>query len=403
MNPGWLDQLIGVAQAVEADWRRAAHRDDALASIALEHLEAGLPSPALEEVVDGLLTQPLPMQTISLDNVFGQPPFSVYESDKMVMQVLTWHDATTAIHEHNFTGAFGVLTGSSLHSRYRFSPTRTWSPQMMLGDLELLEAEHLTPRAVRPILPGAGSMHSLFHLDRPSISVVLRCRTLVEAAPQLTFMPPGLAVDPFHRPALAGRRRLLIVTLFRMQSPTRVDVAKAHIDRTDPVDAVELILDLYNLLAREEREVLVGAVADRHGSELALLHKVIDERQRTGNLVGRRAKVTDPDQRYLLALLLNAPDRATYLKLAAAHVEDPIAWTLDTLRQLQAQAERTADDEAGLGIDLDEAALYALGALLGGQSEVELLQAAPKHLNPAAIQTACFVLPHMSVLKPLFR
>jgi hypothetical protein len=35
------------------------------------------------------------------------------------IEALFWVDGTTSIHQHSFSGAFQVLAGKSIHSRYR--------------------------------------------------------------------------------------------------------------------------------------------------------------------------------------------------------------------------------------------------------------------------------------------
>lgn len=402
-SDGWLRSLKEIARAADARWARAAFQDDALEDIALEAFGRGLPSVDLDRVVDGLLSADLPLQTLGIDNSFGQPPFSIFESDKLVMQVLLWHDGTTVIHQLNFNGAFGVLLGGSLHCRFDFSPQRVWSPHLMVGNLVLQHADRLAAGDVRPIGVGDKTIHSLFHLGAPSISVVLRSRHPAVSTPQLNYVPPGLATDPFHRSALAERRRLLIGTLFSMDHGRRLSVAVEHIGQTDPVDAVALVREVAASATNDERRALIAALAASHGDELRVLEPALGELRRRGNLIGRRAKITDPDARYLLALLLNAPDRATYLTLAETHANNPVACTIETLRSMKQQAAETGDDEAGLGIDLDEASLFALAGWLNGENETQLLAGAPSDLNRAEIQKACFLLPHMSALTPLFK
>ena len=100
--------------------------------------------------------------------------------------------------------------------------------------------------------------------------------------------------------------------------------------------------------------------------------------------------------------LLNAPDRATYLELAGRQTDDPIEWTLKTLSDLQQQALEIEDDEAGLGIDLDDASRFVLRGVLEGRSESELTQSVPRDLKAPDVQKACFVLPHIKAFKPLW-
>ena len=64
-----------------------------------------------------LLTESLPHQ-IDLNATFGQPPLTLYADDVLSISALFWLDGTTRIHQHSFSGAFTVLSGSSIHSCY---------------------------------------------------------------------------------------------------------------------------------------------------------------------------------------------------------------------------------------------------------------------------------------------
>ena len=55
------------------------------------------------------------------DSRFGNLPIVVYGCSEFYIEILVWTDSTTQIHEHSFCGAFRVLIGSSLHSRYRLT------------------------------------------------------------------------------------------------------------------------------------------------------------------------------------------------------------------------------------------------------------------------------------------
>ena len=74
------------------------------------------------EVIDELLFKNnAPPQSADLS--FGQPPITIYSHPRFYIEVLCWMDATTSIHQHAFSGAFHVMAGSSMHTRYTFSPS----------------------------------------------------------------------------------------------------------------------------------------------------------------------------------------------------------------------------------------------------------------------------------------
>ena len=99
----------------------------------------------------------------------------MYRGRGFYIDVLFWLDGTTNIHQHGFWGAFQVLAGSSVHCRFGFDLAEEINHRLRIGKLRLLETELLGLGAIRKILGGELFIHSLFHLDRPSVSIVIRC------------------------------------------------------------------------------------------------------------------------------------------------------------------------------------------------------------------------------------
>src|SRR5262249_38085080 len=143
---------------------------------------------------------------------FGQPPVTLYRARDFYISALYWLEGTTDIHEHGFSGAFRVLEGSSIHAVYDFSRPATITPRLAYGHLLLSEAELLRKGATRRIQLGGEFIHSLFHLDSPSVTIVVR--TGREGLRQNSYCRPGVAFDPlFDDPAL--QRRMLALETMR--------------------------------------------------------------------------------------------------------------------------------------------------------------------------------------------
>jgi hypothetical protein len=51
----------------------------------------------------------------------------VYEDPRVYIQILFWLEGRRDIHQHEFSGAFHVLTGSSIHSMFAFENARAVS------------------------------------------------------------------------------------------------------------------------------------------------------------------------------------------------------------------------------------------------------------------------------------
>src|SRR3954468_22324970 len=116
--------------------------------------------PAL--VREFLLSDEQPPQT---DSDFGEPELVAYSHPRFYIQLLFWTDGTTAIHQHEFSGAFHVMHGSSIHAHYEFEKVRPVTPHLRVGDLRMKKMELLETGRTVPIISGPQTIHSLFHLD----------------------------------------------------------------------------------------------------------------------------------------------------------------------------------------------------------------------------------------------
>src|SRR3954454_24279175 len=74
---------------------------------------------------DFLLDDEQPFQT---DSDFGEPELVAYSHPRFYIQILFWTDGTTAIHQHEFSGAFHVMHGSSIHAQYEFEKAKSVTP-----------------------------------------------------------------------------------------------------------------------------------------------------------------------------------------------------------------------------------------------------------------------------------
>ena len=105
---------------VLARWKRENFSLEKFPEIARVALEERPPSEHVDLSVfiqEFLLNDEQPLQTQS---GFGQPELVAYDHPRFYIQILVWMDGTTDIHQHEFSGAFHVLSGSSIHAHYAF-------------------------------------------------------------------------------------------------------------------------------------------------------------------------------------------------------------------------------------------------------------------------------------------
>src|SRR3954466_5668968 len=179
---------------------------------------------------DFLLSDEQPFQT---ESDFGQPELVAYSDPRFYIQLLFWTDGTTAIHQLEFSGAFHVMHGSSIHAHYEFEKAQAVTPYLRVGNLRMKGIELLETGRTVPIVSGARTIHSLFHLDSPSVTVVVRTQHDPGTGPQLNYLPPHVAVDPHFSDTLTMRRKQLLDVLEQTEDAGYADLVLEMIHELD--------------------------------------------------------------------------------------------------------------------------------------------------------------------------
>ena len=113
-------QDLGVL--VERRWRDHNYSEECFPKIAASVLADSNASKRIDpwDVIRWVHNaEALPEQQ-DVDGGFGDPPITIFCGSRFFIDVYYWLDGTTSIHQHSFSGAFQVLLGSSIHSRYSF-------------------------------------------------------------------------------------------------------------------------------------------------------------------------------------------------------------------------------------------------------------------------------------------
>jgi hypothetical protein len=374
---------------IEAAYRAAGYDESAFPAIAAAALAERPPAAELDADAVlrwALLAPELPRQA-DVDGPFGQPAIQVYSTPRWYIEVLHWLDGTTAIHQHSFAGAFHVLAGSSIHARYAFAEDRRYGARLRLGRLTQTDVEWLQRGAIQPIHSGAALIHSLFHLDRPSVTVVVRTTHVADAFPQLSYAAPGLAFDPFHRTEQLARRLQICDALARLDHPDLADLlARAYAD-PDPFASTQLILQT---AARLRPDALPAALADAravHGplAEVALAAAL--EQRRQDAIVGLRGRLRSPDHRFLLALLLYFDRAAPILEFVRQRwpERDPADEALRLIAEIADLPDPTRPGRRIFEFDLRGPGGAAARAMIGGRGLAEVAADLRDRFDPALV------------------
>jgi hypothetical protein len=398
---------------IERAWRAAAYDSETFPEIARQLLAASElhNTVTCETILRWLVTCPqIPGQPV--DMTFGDPPVRVYNGRRFYIEILCWNEGTTAIHQHSFSGAFQVLAGGSVHTSYAFEQRERIGQDLVLGDLRAHDSELLGPGDLQLIKPGNRLIHSLFHLGRPSITLVARTKHEGNRGPQYTYLKPGLGYDPFM-PEDRIPRILRLLDALEARAPETVSLVMDLVSSADLATVVSLLLRWFrvNSITGDVRDTLLEVVSRRHANLAKVLRPALEEARRQALVIARRRRYHHPQHRFFLALLLNVGTRAQILNLVKKQypdmdpIENIVSWTKAIV-----SSSRVAEGGGGAlqEYDLGESELSIFGDLLREKTLEQILASLRMQYEgvddrSSEVARVCESLKTSALFKPLFQ
>lgn len=323
-------------------WKEYQYDEAAFSDVALRMLTEEPPADQvsfLDVAKFGLFTNPLPFQK-DIESVFGQPPLTVHWQPEFRIEVLFWTSKVIGIHQHAFSGAFHLLTGSSLHTVWDFKCEERVSSQLLLGALDLKKAELLGVGDTTAIIAGNRFIHATHHLDRPTITVVIRTNSEKNHLPQYSYLEPFIAYDAVHGNA-GVRRRLQLLQMLSSTGRDKelLDAIKCLLDDVNHHYAFLYLLEAYKLIEDEtNRNLLLSWAGSKHGRLAESFRLVLDTQKQRDKIRKIAEKIGEGELQFFTALLRNIPKSGEILKIIRDRFpqEDPLAmiakWTADLSR-----------------------------------------------------------------------
>jgi hypothetical protein len=319
-----------------------------------------------------------------LQGAFGQPPITVYWHPEFYIAVLMWYSGTTTIHEHGFSGAFKVLEGASVHSRYTFEESLKIDSHLKIGKLSRIETNLLTREDCHSIYGGSSLIHSLFHLVQPSATIVIRTRRDPDIDTQLTYYPPNLGYRPYSNDKINPlfERRFQILDQPILRDPQEyLSIATEIINNSDENLGVRVLQhaiysDIYESIVPD----LIRNAAARHGNWVHDMIPSVQEGFRSHQVNQSRTYIEDPSQRFFLALLASYFNRNVILELMSKRFPetDPVEKIMELVPEMSG-VDR-------VGIDFDEVNMDIFRLLLEGTPDEQVPAKLEEIYDPKEIE-----------------
>ena len=395
-----MEEFQKLGALVENRWRAENYSEQLFPEIAAQALvEADLPARVDPwEVVRWVQTADSLPEQQDVEGRFGNPPVTLFSGPRFFIDIYYWLDGTTSIHQHSFTGAFQVLLGSSIHSRYSFREDKIINEHFSVGKLALEEVQLLKLNDVRVIRAGRNFIHSLFHLDRPSATITIRTPHTPSAALQYDYRKPHFAVNPFFRNPVMIKKVQTVGLLMGMKHKDADAMIGDLLCSSDFHTAYFVLAETYQQLQSNEMDALFGlstgkdrfkAILNRcknaHGELTDLILPVLEEHERQMSIIQRRGTITKDAHRFFLALVLNITSRGKILELVKQRCpdQDPVETILDWVEELGRTRVLGSKETNALGMpEFDDSYVFVLECLLQGLNEGEINQRAIAQYPP---------------------
>lgn len=385
-----MKEFAELGALVEQRWREQNYDETVFPEIAATALKkANLPSKiSAWDVTEWAMRQTHLPEQQDLHASFGEPPITLFNSSRFHIDIYFWLSSTTAIHQHGFCGAFQVLLGGSLHCHYDFEQHSRVNFHCATGNINLKSVEWLKPGDIKAIDAGKIYIHSLFHLENPSATVVVRTNSVPLAPPQFSYFKPSLALDPFFSDATFIKKRQIVRALINARAANADKLIVEMIESSDLHLTIELLQFLQSNLAfnrgdadspqiiaqRNRFDKFFQTAVNRHEQLSDILPAVFEQQEREFEIIRRRGFVTDANHRYFLALLLNVTGKTRILSLIKERVsdQDPIETVLDWVDEL-GRTRITGTNENALGIeDYSDVHAFVLEGMLRDKIVAEI-------------------------------
>jgi hypothetical protein len=307
-----IDSLRRLAARIGSEWKSAGTRLSAFPAIAARLLSDAQPHRGydLESLAEWTLSRRTFPSACNPFGPLGPPAFTIWSDGRFFANIYAYTTPEVVIHDHDFAGAFVNLSGTTIHATYEFAEEERVAPAVHVGELAVRHVEVVGRGDVRQIDPGRRFIHQVWHLDQPTVVLVIRTGPLAAPARrQFQYLRAGIATEVLRDEAMSltaperFRYAKKMTECLRTSSDGGLDYLKLLLQHERPWDAVWHLLESWRYLRT------VGALDDlirlgvRHqgawfaglsdaGSEVDLFYSI------------QWANVRSVEDRVTLALLL---------------------------------------------------------------------------------------------------
>lgn len=342
-------------------------------------------------------------------SLFGAPSIALWGSGKFVVEIYFTNEPDAAIHDHNFSGAFGSLIGEAIHCVYRLAGAVHPEPGITLTRLDLEMVEQLREGMVRTIHHGRRLVHRVWHIGRPTVGLCVRTISVPLPLRQYAYYPPGFGIE-VRGPLSSGDLFQSQMTFMHFLADTSPHQLEWYIEQVidhsrDPRLTFNLVLSLFDRASVDiiEHLAMINRLLERlqyrYGAWVDAFGAALEHRLQEKQLLWHA--MHDGDHR-LLAVLLQTHGERSAIDDAIRRFRDvdrTDIWIADRLTELI--------EQGGIRLCMDGFQYGILRDVILGRSETEAIAVAMSRSNvptsASQVREFCAALRQVDILQPLIQ
>jgi hypothetical protein len=150
------------------------------------------------------------------------------------------------------------------------------------------------------------------------VTVVVRTQHDPGTGPQFNYLPPHVAIDPHFSDLLTMRRKQLLDVLAQSEDASYAELVLKMIADLDFERGFSILYHCMGHLQQfDQWEPILEAFEKKHGTLASGIAATLKEDVRRSVIKSLRSTIVEPEHRFFLALLMNAPTRDDLLALVA--------------------------------------------------------------------------------------
>jgi hypothetical protein len=195
-----IAKLRRLSARIDAEWKAAGYKTRDLPRIAARRLTGARPDRGfdLDALADWTLSRSRFPAACNPFGPFGPSTFTVWSNERFFVTVYVYRSPEVEVHDHDFAGAFVNLSGKTLHCTFDFAAAERIDTMVRTGEIRVASVEMIGEGDVRHIEPGSRFIHQVWHLDHPTVVLVIRTLPRTSPQPQFQYLRPAIAMETFR-------------------------------------------------------------------------------------------------------------------------------------------------------------------------------------------------------------